>query len=208
MEQLNKAVQCFQKSCPKDCNLIAAALGTMYVELRRTSLKEHLLTDVLRSAYVNGAPKGNDQSLGPAQMFPAHADTVIRNNPSAFPELKDVASGSRDYRVIVDKLLWNSPCRLVFYSLKDFASQWDFARENDPAIMDISNRPEILATLYNIGHAKSIPKAEPHSGGTVTDIDGIIGNFGDQARQFTLSPEGRELLSRVGCSAWKPAPIP
>lgn len=200
--QLDKAASCFRKSCSSDCPLIAAAVGAMYVEMRRTSEGEGATATVQRFRYVSGTVGNHFQSLGPGQIYPDVADEVIRNNPSTFPEIKAVDPTSRSYRAALDNLIWNAPCRLVYWALRDFTKQWDAAREDDPSIPDITFRPEILASLYNLGPSKSIPHANPRSGGSVLTIDGVTLNFGDHARRFIESPDGKGFLVKSGCPNW------
>lgn len=52
---------------------------------------------------------------------------------------------------------------------------------------DISSRPEILATLFNIGLQNSKPKAEPLVGGSKIEIDGTEYVFGSLAYEFYYS---------------------
>ena len=54
---------------------------------------------------------------------------------------------------------------------------------------DISNRPEVLATLYNLGFNRSIPKEKPGAGGAPITINGVEYNFGTLAYQFYYSGE-------------------
>ena len=54
---------------------------------------------------------------------------------------------------------------------------------------DISNKPEILATLYNIGFAHSIPNDNPQVGGAVIPIGNTSYNFGQLAYEFYYSNE-------------------
>lgn len=67
--------------------------------------------------------------------------------------------------------------------LKQIMSQWQKAG------YDISGRPEILATLYNIGFANSKPKADPQVGGSELDIAGQKYSFGRLAYEFYYSGE-------------------
>lgn len=67
--------------------------------------------------------------------------------------------------------------------MKEIQAQWNKAGYN------IDNRPEILATLYNLGFYYSIPKADPKVGGTVINIDGTDYTFGDIAYEFYYSSE-------------------
>ena len=54
---------------------------------------------------------------------------------------------------------------------------------------DISNRPEILSTLYNVGFANSHPNANPQSGGAPIPIGNQTYSFGTIASQFYNSNE-------------------
>lgn len=67
--------------------------------------------------------------------------------------------------------------------LKQIQSQWNAAG------FDISLRPEILATIFNVGFAKSIPKADPQVGGSQIVIKGKTYTFGALAYEFYFSGE-------------------
>lgn len=54
---------------------------------------------------------------------------------------------------------------------------------------DISNRPEILATLYNIGFRNSEPNDDPQTGGAEFTIEGKKYSFGRIAYNFYYSGE-------------------
>ena len=54
---------------------------------------------------------------------------------------------------------------------------------------DISNRPEVLATLYNLGFNRSIPKPDPGAGGAPIIVNSTPYNFGELAYQFYYSGE-------------------
>ena len=54
---------------------------------------------------------------------------------------------------------------------------------------DISNRYEILSTLYNIGFTHSLPNADPKSGGAPIPIGNQVLSFGTLASQFYNSNE-------------------
>ena len=54
---------------------------------------------------------------------------------------------------------------------------------------DISNRPDVLSTLYNLGFNRSIPKADPTAGGAPITVNGTDYNFGDLGYQFYYSGE-------------------
>ncbi len=52
---------------------------------------------------------------------------------------------------------------------------------------DISKRPEILATLFNLGFEKSVPKENPQVAGSVIEINGKQYTFGELAFAFYYS---------------------
>lgn len=54
---------------------------------------------------------------------------------------------------------------------------------------DISNRPEILATLFNLGYAVSKPKPNPSVGGSRIIVNEKVYTFGSLAYQFYYSGE-------------------
>jgi hypothetical protein len=67
--------------------------------------------------------------------------------------------------------------------LKQVMHQWKKAG------FDISNRVEILATLYNVGFISSVPKADPKVGGSHIKIRGKVYTFGSLAYEFYYSGE-------------------
>lgn len=67
--------------------------------------------------------------------------------------------------------------------LKQIIKQWELSGYN------ISDRPEILATLFNLGFSKSLPKSEPQVGGAEIDVGGEKYSFGGLAFQFYYSDE-------------------
>ena len=58
----------------------------------------------------------------------------------------------------------------------------------------IDNRSEILATLFNVGFEKSVPNANPKSGGAPIDINGTVWSFGALAGSFYYSDEMIEIF--------------
>ena len=58
----------------------------------------------------------------------------------------------------------------------------------------ISDKPDILATLFNLGFAKSVPKANPKADGSAMEIDGKLWSFGDLAGVFYYSDELIEIF--------------
>jgi len=73
-------------------------------------------------------------------------------------------------------------------NVKQLKEQWD--RSGFP----IGERPEILATLYNIGYEASIPKENPVVGGSSINIKGKFYSFGAVAYEFYYSGELFEMF--------------
>jgi hypothetical protein len=67
--------------------------------------------------------------------------------------------------------------------LKEVLSQWQKAG------FDISSKPEIISTLYNIGFENSRPNADPRVGGSEIKIGDDTYSFGGLAAQFYASQE-------------------
>lgn len=67
--------------------------------------------------------------------------------------------------------------------IKELATSWKKAG------FDISDRPEILATLFNIGFEHSKPNATPESGGAEININNTKYSFGRLAGEFYYSNE-------------------
>jgi len=67
--------------------------------------------------------------------------------------------------------------------LKQIQTQWKKAN------FDISNRPEILVTLYNVGFISSTPKADPKVGGSRINIHDKLYTFGGIGFDFYYSGE-------------------
>lgn len=73
-------------------------------------------------------------------------------------------------------------------NVKQIKMQWE--KSGHP----IDDRPEILATLYNIGYEVSVPKENPVVGGSGIDIKGKRYSFGSVAYEFYYSGELYELF--------------
>lgn len=67
--------------------------------------------------------------------------------------------------------------------LKEILHQWDQAG------FPVNNRPEVIATLFNLGFDKSVPKENPDVGGTTITINGKDYTFGGLAYDFYYSKE-------------------
>lgn len=67
--------------------------------------------------------------------------------------------------------------------IKQIMLQWQRAG------FDISKRPEIISTLFNVGFKNSHPKPKPEVGGAEIEIGGIKYSFGSLAYEFYYSGE-------------------
>lgn len=67
--------------------------------------------------------------------------------------------------------------------IKEVEAQWSRAG------YDISNRPEILATIFNLGFGKSVPKKDPEVAGSIINIAGEKISFGRLSYEFYYSGE-------------------
>lgn len=71
--------------------------------------------------------------------------------------------------------------------IKQIDTQWKRAG------YDLTDRPEIMATLYNVGFRSSIPKPDPQVGGSTIDIKGKKYTFGLLAYEYYFSGEMADL---------------
>lgn len=74
--------------------------------------------------------------------------------------------------------------------IKQLEMQWKNAGH------DISQRPEIISTLFNIGFRYSKPHANPKSGGASLSINGTQYSFGSLAGEFYNSSELVDIFPR------------
>jgi hypothetical protein len=100
----------------------------------------------------------------------------------------DIDIDSERMRRITDSRDHSYSYLYVGLYLKQLSQQWQNAG------YDISDRPEILATLYNLGHNRSIPKPDPAAGGAPITIDNRTYTFGGLAYDFYWSGEMQELF--------------
>ncbi len=75
--------------------------------------------------------------------------------------------------------------------IKEFIEGWKKA-----GYEDISKKPEIIGTLYNIGFAHFEPKAEPQVGGAEIEINGVKYSFGGLTYNIYNSKELLDIFPR------------
>ncbi len=73
--------------------------------------------------------------------------------------------------------------------IQQLEAQWERAGHS------IEYRPELVATLFNIGFNNSKPKADPQVGGSTIEIEGVKYYFGSLAFEFYYSGEMAEYFS-------------
>ncbi len=72
--------------------------------------------------------------------------------------------------------------------LKQITTQWEKAG------YDVSNRPDVLVTLFNLGFKASAPKADPQVGGAAVTVGGQSYSFGYLGTLFYNSKELQDIL--------------
>ena len=72
--------------------------------------------------------------------------------------------------------------------LKEIMNQWGNAG------FSINDRPEVLATLFNLGFNKSVPKLDPDIGGSTITLNGKDYTFGGLSYEFYYSGELSEIF--------------
>lgn len=120
-------------------------------------------------------------------------DEQLQNQKSVFylgPEMKNIVTypeGSDHDAIRFERI---TDTKNTYYSylyiglfMRQVIAQWKASG------YDISNRPEVLSTLYNLGFNRSIPKPDPSAGGAPITIDGIEYNFGQLGYEFYYSGE-------------------
>lgn len=74
--------------------------------------------------------------------------------------------------------------------LKQIMTQWEKAG------FPINDKPDIIATLYNLGYSKSQPHANPESGGAQITVSGTSYSFGSLGAIFYYSDELSDIFPR------------
>lgn len=142
-------------------------------------------------------------SLGVSGIKPETAKMIEDNlkNPDSKFYISKQYENILDYKIINGTTTDNTYNRLTdehnhYYSylytalfIREIESQW--SREG----FDISNRPEILATIFNLGFDKSIPKSNPETAGSIIEIGGEKISFGRLAYEFYYSGELIDIFS-------------
>lgn len=197
--------QVFKEAVVKDKSLIDSVAELTGVEPR-------LIVSVLVGEQIrlfNSSREAYKKWIGPLKILSVEATfslgvTGIKVPTAQFIEknLKDTASVfylGKEYENLLD-FRTNNPAQERFNRLTDYHNhfysylyaalnikmmkqQWE--RSGYP----ITDRPEIIATLYNIGFEASVPKENPMVGGSGINIKGKRYSFGAVAYEFYYSGE-------------------
>lgn len=197
--------QVFKEAVVKDKPLIDSVAALTGVEPR-------LIVSVLVGEQIrlfNSSREAYKKWIGPLKILSVEATfslgvTGIKVPTAQFIErnLKDSASVfylGKPYESLLD-FKTNNPTQERFKRLTDYHNhfysymyaalnikmmkqQWE--RSGYP----ITDRPEIIATLYNIGFEASVPKENPVVGGSGINIKGKRYSFGSVAYEFYYSGE-------------------
>jgi hypothetical protein len=138
----------------------------------------------------------SNTSFGIAGLKPKTVGIIednLKNKTSPYylgPNLENIANYKDGVDIETERMNRITDSRDPYYSylyaglyMKEIIAQWQKAG------YDVSNRPDILATLYNLGFYYSVPKDNPQAGGSVININNKDYTFGDVAYEFYYSGE-------------------
>lgn len=138
----------------------------------------------------------SNTSYGIAGLKPKTVGQIednLKNKNSPFylgPEMEHILDYKNGVDIEVERMNRITNAKDPYYSylyaglyMKEIIAQWQKAG------YDISKRPEILATLYNLGFYYSVPKENPSAGGTTININNNDYTFGDIGYEFYYSGE-------------------
>lgn len=136
----------------------------------------------------------SNTSFGIAGLKPKTVGIVesnLKNKDSVFylgEDMEHIVDYAEGVDVEVERMNRITNSKDPYYSylyvglyMRQIIAQWEKAG------YDISHRPEILATLYNLGFYYSVPKENPQAGGSVIRLNNTDYTFGDIAYEFYYS---------------------
>ncbi len=139
----------------------------------------------------------SNTSFGIAGLKPKTVGIVeenLKNKTSLFylgPEMENIVD-YKESEIDIESARMNriTDVKNPYYSylyvglyMRQIIKQWENEGYN------ISKRPDILATLYNLGFPRSVPKENPVSGGALINVGGVDYTFGDLGYEFYYSGE-------------------
>lgn len=138
----------------------------------------------------------SNTSFGIAGLKPKTVGIIennLKDKDSVFylgPDMEDLAKYKEGIDIESERMNRITNAKDPYYSylyvglyMKEIIAQWQKKG------FDISKRPDILATLYNLGFYYSVPKDNPEAGGSIININNTDYTFGDIAYEFYYSGE-------------------
>lgn len=138
----------------------------------------------------------SNTSFGIAGLKPKTVGIIednLKNKNSEFylgPEMEHVVDYKNGVDVESERMNRITNSKDPYYSylyvglyMREITAQWQKAG------YDISHRPEVLGTLYNLGFYYSKPKENPQIGGATINVNGVDYTFGDLSYEFYYSGE-------------------
>jgi hypothetical protein len=119
-------------------------------------------------------------------FYPGEYFSQCLNYNDAFPHLVIDSIKAHRHKTIQRLIKGGDHFYSYLYTgflLRQYYAQWTKAG------FDISKRPEVLGTLFNIGFHKSVPKANPEAGGSTFNVAGKNYTFGGLCFEFYYSGE-------------------
>lgn len=124
-------------------------------------------------------PVKNNSTTSTVQVASSTRATILLNGSDA----------DRIKRLVDSKDHYYSYLYAALY-MKQIMNSWQKAG------YDISDRPEIVSTIYNIGFINSHPNPNPQVGGAEINLNGQKYSFGSIAFYFYFSDELKDVFSR------------
>ncbi|MBP9765772.1 MAG: hypothetical protein KBD12_00870 [Candidatus Pacebacteria bacterium] len=154
------------------------------------NLKDPSSVYYLGSEYENVLDYGDTSSS--TIIVDKNSLDIIKNSSSTNSSTTKLLSGNDAERI---KRLTNSKDHYYSYLyaaiyLKEIMSAWERSGYS------ISDRPEIVATVYNLGFQKSNPNSDPKVGGAEIDLNGNKYSFGSIAFYFYFSNDLIDIFPR------------
>jgi hypothetical protein len=129
--------------------------------------------------------ESNLQDKG-SPFYPGDYFAKCLNYNDSFPDLVVDSIAAHKHKTIQRLIQGGDHFYSYLYTaflLRQYYAQWERAGH------DISHRPEVLGTLFNIGFHKSVPKANPEAGGSTFTIGEKDYTFGGLCFEFYYSGE-------------------
>lgn len=128
-------------------------------------------------------------------FYPGDYFQQTLNVRDSFPEVIDDSIAAHKHKTIQRLIKGGDHYYSYLYTaflMRQFQAHWE---RNG---FDLSNRPEILGTLFNLGYQKSKPKKNPEVGGSTFKIGEKDYTFGGLCFEFYYSGEMQEAFPITG----------